>query len=307
MIDGRLVAAADWPSTTRSTEAKRASSARAASDAVKRPRTRRDLAARRPKARSRESSHNETSWSRSEYLPAEEVATAFKLKSALPTPVGIGMNQPNPRAESHHRVWINFWKFLGLAIVAHVLWIFFLGGRTLLDQQLVFSPGKDEEITTKTFQLNSAAHNLVVRNDTDVDNNWLGLNLTLVDKNSGRAWTAQSDVAYWHGVDEGENWSEGDKTRELVFRDLPAGTYYFVIDPEISNEKPVAVADRVKVIRDEAAWSNFFFLLIFLAAFPLFSRYRKTAFEIERWKHADFMSSGGDFGVGGGDDSGGDD
>ena len=261
-----------------------------------------------PKMLSREARPNEISWSLGEYLPAEEIAAAFKLKAALPAAVGVGPNQPNPRSENHRRVFGNFWKFLALAIVAQALWFFVLGGRPLLDQRLVFSPGKDEPVTTQTFQLASDARNIVLRHDTDLDNNWLGLGLTLVEKNSGRAWVAQSDVAYWHGSDGGESWSEGDRTRELVFRDLPAGTYYFVVDPEISAEKPVAVADRVRVIRDQAAWSNFFFLLIFLAGLPLFSRYRMNAFESERWKNADFLSSGADFGSGDTDsDSGGDD
>ena len=261
-----------------------------------------------PRMLSRESSHNETSWSVSEYLPSDELAAAFQLKSALPAAVGIGTNQPNPRSESHRRVCGNFWKFLALALAAQLLWCFILGGRTLLDQRLVFSPQNEEPSTTQSFQLDSDARNVVLRNETDLDNNWLGLNLTLVEKNSGRAWTAQSDVAYWHGSDGGESWSEGDRSRELVFRNLPAGTYYFVIDPEISAEKPVAVADRVRVIRDQAAWSNFFFLLAFLAAFPLFSRYRMTAFEIQRWKNADFLSSGADLApAASDDDSGGDD
>jgi hypothetical protein len=247
-----------------------------------------------PKMISRESTKNETSWSLSEYMTPDQIVTAFKLKTALKEPVGIGMNQPNPRTENHRRVCSNFWKFLALAVVAQALWFFILGGRTLLDQTLVFSPDKDEPVATKTFELDRDARNLVLRNDTDLDNNWLGLGLTLVEKKSGRAWTAQSDVAYWHGSDGGESWSEGDKTRELVFRDLPAGTYYFVMDPEISAEKPVAVANRVKVIRDQAAWSNFFFLLIFLAIFPLFSRYRMTAFETERWKNADDAPGGAD-------------
>ncbi len=261
-----------------------------------------------PKMLSRESSQTETTWSLSEYLPAEEVAAAFKLKTALPAPVGVGMNQPNPRGEAHRRVCGMFWKFLALAVVMQLLWVFVLGGRTLVDQRLVFAPSKDEPITTQSFQLDKAARNLVLRHDTDLDNNWLGLNMTLVEKNSGRAWAAQSDVAYWHGSDGGESWSEGDRTRELVFRDLPAGSYYFVIDPEISAEKPVAVADRVKVIRDQAAWSNFFFLLAFLAVLPMFSRYRVSSFEAERWKDADFLSSGEEFGTGDSDgDSGGDD
>jgi ribosomal protein S27E len=261
-----------------------------------------------PKMLSRESSHSEATWSLSEYLSVEEVAAAFKLKTPLPAPVGIGMNQPNPRTENHRKVCSGFWKFLALAVVAQLLWVFILGSRTLLDQRLVFSPTNDEPVTTQTFRLDGAARNLVLRHDTDLDNNWLGLNMTLVEKNSGKAWIAQSDVAYWHGVDDGESWSEGDRTRELVFRDLPAGTYYFVIDPEISDEKPVSVADRVKVIRDQAAWSNFFFLLIFLALLPMFSRYRLQAFEAERWKDADFLSNGGEFGSGDSDsDGGGDD
>lgn len=250
-----------------------------------------------PQMLSREASHNELSWSLGDYLPNDKVMGAFKLKTPLPEPVGIAMNQPNPRVEGHRRVFGMFWKFLVLAVVAQALWFFVLGGRTLVDQRLVFSPGRDEPVTTQTFQLDRPARNLVLRHDTDLDNNWLGLGLTLVEKNSGRAWTAQSEIAYWHGSDGGESWSEGDRARELVFRDLPAGTYYFVIDPEISAEKPVSVADRIKVVRDQAAWSNFFLLLVFLAGPPMFSRYRVSAFETERWKDADFLSSGGDFGA----------
>ncbi len=256
---------------------------------------------------SREASHSESTWSLGDYLSTDEVAAAFKLKTPLPAPVGIAMNQPNPRRESHRSVCRGFWKFAALAVFAQLLWIFILGGRTLLDQRLVFSPQNDEPVTTQTFQLDGKARNVVLRHDTDLDNNWLGLTLTLVEKNSGKAWLAQTEVAYWHGSDGGESWSEGDRVKELEFRDLPPGSYYFVIDPEISAEKPVAVAARVKVIRDQAAWSNFFFLLIFLALFPMLSRHRVQVFEAERWKDADFMSTGADFDSGGGDDSGDDD
>jgi hypothetical protein len=261
-----------------------------------------------PKMLSRESGRNESTWSLAEYLPAEEVAAAFKLAKALPAPSGIAMNQPNPLKESHRRVCGMFWKFAALAVLAQLLWIFILGGRTLLDQRLVFSPQNDEPVTTQTFQLDGKARNLVLRHDTDLDNNWLGLGLTLIEKQSGKVWVAQTEIAYWHGSDGGESWSEGDRSKELEFRELPPGTYYFVIDPEISAEKPVAVAARLKVIRDQAAWSNFFFLLIFLALFPMFSRHRVSSFEAARWEDADFLSTGAEFGSNDGDsDSGGDD
>jgi ribosomal protein S27E len=260
-----------------------------------------------PKMLSREANQNETSWSVGEYLPVDEVVAAFKLKTALSAPTGIGMNQPNPRVETHRRICSNFWKFLGLAVVAQLIWVFLLGGRTLLDQHVAFSLQNDEPVTTRTFQLDSPARNLAIRHDTDLDNNWLGLNMTLVEKNSGRAWVAQSDVSYWHGSDGGESWSEGDRTRELLFRDVPAGTYYLVIDPEISAEKPVAVADRIKVIRNPAAWSNLFLLLGFLVLFPVYSRVRQFSFEEERWRNADYASSGAEPSSVDSDSDGGDD
>ncbi len=257
-----------------------------------------------PKSLSRESNRNETSWSVGEYLPPDEVAAAFALKAQLPEPMGIGMAQPNPRRESAQGVFNNFLLFLVLAVFAQIAWLFIFGGSTLLDQRMVFTAQNQESLSTQEFQLENGARNIVLRHDTNLDNNWLGLGLTLVEKVSGRAWAAQSEIAYWHGVDGGESWSEGDRSHELVFRDLPAGNYYFVIDPEISAEKPVAVVDRIKVTRNQATWSNFFFLLAFLAAIPLFSRYRVNAFEQERWKEADYLSSGEEFGS---DDDDGDD
>ena len=257
-----------------------------------------------PKMLSREARQTEIAWSLGEYLPVEEVTAAFKLARPLPSPRGVAPNQLNPRAEPHRRVCSQFWKFLALALLAQMLWIFILGGRTVLDQRLFFATDNEEPVTTQSFQLDSDARSVVLRHDTDLDNNWLGLDITLVEKNSGRAWTSQTDVAYWHGYDDG-TWSEGDRSRELVFRNLPAGTYSLVIDPEFSAEKRVGVADRVRVIRDQATWSSFFFLLGFLVLLPMYSRYRVGTFEAERWKDADFLSSGADFGTG--DDDGGDD
>lgn len=262
-----------------------------------------------PRLLSREASANETTWSVGDYLPVAEVQAAFKLKAALPTPKGVAPNQPNPRTESHRRVRAHFWKFLLIVTVAQLLWAFVFGGRTLLEQTLVLSPTREDAVTTQGFTLDKPARNLVLRHKTDLDNNWLGLNLTLVEKSSGKAWQAQDEVAYWQGVDEGESWSEGSREKELMFRDLPAGNYYLVIDPEISEQKPIAVADRIRVVRDEAAWSNYIFLLLFLAAFPLFSRYRMASFESERWSNADYLPGGGEIGDDSGDDSdsGGDD
>ncbi len=263
-----------------------------------------------PQMLSREASHNEITWSLGDYLPAAEVTAAFKLDHALPEPTGIAMNQPNPRESGHRSICRRFWMFVVVTLLAQALWVFVLGGKTLVDQRVVFAPDRDEPLATQGFSLPDGARNLVLRHDTDLDNNWLGFGLTLIEKNSGRAWATQGDLAYWHGSDGGESWSEGDRSRELTFRDLPPGDYYFVIDPEISAEKPVAVADRIRVIGNQPAWSNFFLLLAWLGLFPMFSRYRVAAFEAKRWADSDFLSDGttaAEDDSGSDSDSGGDD
>lgn len=244
-----------------------------------------------PRMLSREKSSKEMTWSLAEYLPVEEVAAAFGLKQPLPEPRGVGACQPNPRWESHRRVCSRFWKFALLVTAMQILW-YFLGGSTLVEQRVVYSQHQEDSITTPNFRLDKPARSIVLEHNTDIDNNWIGLGLTLVEKNSGKAWVASTELSYWHGSDGGESWSEGDRSRELAFRDLPAGDYYFVIDPELSNENPRAVADRIRVVRDPAAWSNYIFALIFLVCFPLLTRYRVSSFETTRWAEADYTPSG---------------
>ena len=47
------------------------------------------------------------------------------------------------------------------------------------------------------------------------------------------------------------------------------------------------MADALEVVRNPVGWSNYVLLLIFLAVFPLFSRWRRNAFESQRWNESD--------------------
>ena len=47
-------------------------------------------------------------------------------------------------------------------------------------------------------------------------------------------------------------------------------------------------------MRNPVTWSNYVLLMIFLAVFPLYSRWRRNAFEARRWNESD---------LGGGDES----
>jgi len=244
-----------------------------------------------PHILSREVSENEVSWSQGEYLLPETLRTAFAQTDPLPSPQGVYANQPNPYLERHRRVCGLFWKMALVAVVLQLAFVVFGATGSVLKHRFVFAPGQEATATSPEFVLPGRVRTLRLNHATNVDNNWVSLSTTLVDKASGRSWTGFQEVAYYHGVDGGEGWSEGARNDDIVFRNVPAGTYYLVVDYEAGKDRSAAIVDQVELARNAPGWSNFAFVLIFLAAFPLFTRTRRAAFETQRWSES---SVGGD-------------
>ncbi len=237
---------------------------------------------------SREVSAKEATWSSAEYVTAVEVASAFGVKTPPPTQSGVYANQPNPLLESHRRVCRAFWQLALAATVVQFAFAFLFAAQLVLKQPLVLSPANEEAtVNSREFVLGSRARALLVRHNTDVNNNWLSLTTTLVDKNTGESYQGEQEISYYHGVEDNESWSEGTPADDLLFRAIPAGTYYLVVEYELGTDNPVAVVDKLEVVRNPVAWSNFVLLLVFLAIFPLVSRWRRNAFETRRWRESD--------------------
>lgn len=236
---------------------------------------------------SRERSASEVTWSLGEYLEPAEVRDAFRPPAALPLRIGIGANQPSTLEASHRTVCRWFWRFALAAMVIQLgTWII-SPNQKLLEQRLSFAAaGADETITTADFRVPRDA-NLHVRNRTDLNNNWVELTLTLVDKDSGQNYGATREISYYAGRDGGEDWSEGSRDDEVVFKHVPPGTYYLVVDADLPPERRASVGDTLEVVRDAPVWSNLVLALIFLVAFPIYTRWRWAAFEIRRWADSD--------------------
>ena len=244
---------------------------------------------------SRESTSNDLNWSLGTYVAPEVIADAFKLTGRMIAPVGVFANQPNPWEEANRRVFKLFWKLALAAIVLQLFFAFIAGGRTLLRQELVLSPQMAEDtVVTREFEVRGKPRKITVRNTTSLDNNWIGLDLMLVNKASGQAWPTTRELAYYYGSDGGESWSEGSRDDEVVFLDIPPGTYYLTVDPDLAPEKLVPVRDVIEVSSGGAGWSNFVMVMLFLIIFPLFTFMRRAAFETGRWAESDHapVSSG---------------
>ncbi|HXE39910.1 MAG TPA: DUF4178 domain-containing protein, partial [Azonexus sp.] len=136
---------------------------------------------------SRESTAKELTWSQGLYVAPAVIAAAFKLPDGrLAEPLGVYANQPNPWAETHRRVCKLFWKLALLAVLLQLFFAFVSGGKSLLRQELAFSPQMTEEtLVTREFEVRDKPRKITVRNTTTLDNNWIGLDLLLVNKATG--------------------------------------------------------------------------------------------------------------------------
>ena len=235
---------------------------------------------------SKEMTGNDLNWSLGRYVAPEIIAEAFGMPGKLPEPIGVYANQPNPWAETARRVWWLFAKLALLAVLVQAFFLFISSEKLLLRQDFNFEPRSTDEVQSREFAITGKARKIAVRQSTSLDNNWMGVDLLLVNKTTGQAWPASREISYYWGYDDGR-WTEGSRDDEVVFLNIPAGTYYLTLDPDMAPNNYMAVRDRLEVLTPHIGWSNFVILLLFLLAFPAFAAMRKAAFETRRWAESD--------------------
>jgi hypothetical protein len=248
-----------------------------------------------PRMVSRERTQNEETWTVAEYVEPAEIAAAFALKTDLPKPVGVFANQPNPHEARHRSVCSLFWKVALAGFAIHLLLLLFGPGGTLLKQELSFAKNEDEPKVMPEFKLTGEANRLEIAHHAAITNNWLGLNMTLVNKDTGHAWQESREISRYEGVDGGESWSEGSRDAEIVFADLPAGTYVLAIEHDMDpNSGPLR--SQLVVARPGPRWSSLILFWLALVPFPIWTRIRRGAFEVKRWAESDhpIVTSGDD-------------
>ena len=107
----------------------------------------------------------------------------------------------------------------------HLVFRFATDSKVLLVQDFEFLPGKGtREYTSPVFEVRGARPvPLAIKTTADLRNNWVYLDMTLVEEKSGEAWKLGREVSFYEGVDDGESWSEGSRRGQRARRQGAAG------------------------------------------------------------------------------------
>lgn len=237
-----------------------------------------------------EFTNKEALWSRAEYIEPEAIKTAFSLESPLPTRIGIGVCQPSPYEIQQPKFRRLRWLFLGILLLGQIATIALSSDQRVHQQTFIFSADtKDQALTSTPFALSGRDSNIVIHADTNLNNNWIYLDLALIERDTGAYYSIGREISYYQGVDEGERWSEGSASDEAVLSEIPPGIYYLSVEGELPPSSPT-VTSTLTVFRDVPSWSNFFLALLSLLVVPFIFRWRARAFERARWVESDHGS-----------------
>ena len=239
---------------------------------------------------SREKTAEEEVWSAGEYIEPETLWEAFRPGTAMPPKVGIAPNQPSPYGPRSSAIFKLFGAFLLGAVLVHIAFLALARNQLVYENHFVFRQEEREKaLVTDPFEIAGRVSNVAVRSIADVNNGWIYLRMALV-REDGRAYTFGREISYYHGVEDGGSWSEGNASDEAILPAVAPGKYYLRLEPE--SPAP-AVRFTIRVYRDVPQWSFFLLALGALLVIPVFAKWRSSRFEAARWSESDAAGDDG--------------
>lgn len=168
---------------------------------------------------------------RMRHLDPLEVWRAFDRPGEPPKTKGVGMLAPNLRREQSRSIWLSC---LGL-LLAWYCAVQYVAGRcsereVLLATDLEFDRVFSQEVTLGE----PGAYTTVEVSFTaaPLDNSWAFAEVVLIPLDSEEAIGVGLEASSWHGFEDGESWSEGDRQVDRLLGRVAGGRYLVQITPE---------------------------------------------------------------------------
>lgn len=223
----------------------------------------------------------EVNYSHARYMDVREVEKTFGVELARPSTIGPMQPFPGPHLGVPFVLLL-----LALLVTAMVLGVT-RPGRTLLERTFDLAAMPAQETPNQLFFTEpvqvSGDGNILIEGSANVDNEWLYVEGDFVNAATNALIEFSMPIEYYHGVDQGERWSEGKRFRRIFLSAPEKGSYVLRVAAQWEQGKsPRNLTLRVRegVFR----WPHFLFAFFLLTLPPFFAFVRRAHWESERWK-----------------------
>jgi hypothetical protein len=227
----------------------------------------------------------EVNWSLGTYVRREEVEKAFNV-SDLPRPGTVAPNQPF--------LYKNIYKYWALMLVAALVMSIFFAiispDRKVFEQTYTLEPLKNADDSqvrfSEPFELRSR-QNIRISAAANVDNSWVDIQGDVINNDTNESQGFAVPIEYYHGVEDGESWTEGKAGDNTYLSAMPAGQYILGLDIRWEKiQQPMTVTVKVE---QGVMSGGYLILAMFLLSLPPFLvMIYHFNFSAKRWKDSDF-------------------
>ncbi len=236
----------------------------------------------------------ESVWSAGEYVEPEEIWAAFAMPGSPPAKVGVAPAQPNPWSDQMGALWLTFAAASVICFGAFAGFAAIAANKTVYEGNFaVTATDAERSRVSEVFDIPGRTSNLEVTLATNLDGHYSYVNMALIDADTDRAYDFGREVSYYHGVEDGESWSEGASYETFIVPSVPKGRYYVRVEPETDAPQ---LNLRVVMRRDVPLLRIPLIAILLLLLPALWGGIRSSSFENERWMDSDHprTSSDGD-------------
>lgn len=280
---------------------------------------------------SEDSTKGEANWTHGIYVPRAEIQKAFEC-DRLPWPRGVGANQPFP----HSKVF-PIWGLATLAlIIIGVLLMVTIKKETVLDwkqfkvefpaQRPVLKPGEEEAMEVMVPVELKGNKNIRILARADLERTGLGLVGLLYPKDDNDLVVQPFQIEVWHavGVEDGEAWTDDNRTDSTYLSSLPGGEYVLRLNvyldskdsglkerlrkkepgappagggfgnfnpPMMFGGQPSVRHFEIKIEQGDPRYWHLIVAVVLLAILPLIVWIMSKSFETRRWANSNVNPS----------------
>jgi hypothetical protein len=234
----------------------------------------------------------EINWSLGTYIPVPLVEKAFAV-TGLPRPSNVAPNQP------YKHWWVyKYWLAFILVLLAAGFFTLVLSGssKEVFSQSVTLPalPNADgtQVFFSEPFEL-AGRRNIRIVGESPVQNTWVYLEGDLINDETGLVQSFPIEMSYYSGVEDGEAWSEGDRTDSAYTSAMPSGRYVLRLEGQWDRwQQPATIA--IKVEQNVTHGFNLILALIGLSIGPIIMAFYHVGFERRRWSESMFTETGAD-------------